>query len=268
MDALAALKATQRAMWSAGDYDSIAERILSAGRAVVARTGVGPGDRVLDVACGTGNAAVPAAAAGARVAGVDLTPEMFPAARLRAAAAGVEVDWREGDAEALPFDDGAFDVVVSTFGCMFTPRHEVAARELARVLAPGGRLGLCNWTPEGWVGEFFRTVAAHVPPPVAGPPPLLWGTEDHVRALFEGTGVALDFDRDHVVFEFDDAKSAAMEYVTRFGPVVKAREALEAAGGWEAFEADFLALFDRGRVGPAGPVRFGAEYLVVLGRKA
>ncbi|HLF39927.1 MAG TPA: class I SAM-dependent methyltransferase [Acidimicrobiia bacterium] len=266
-DDLAVLKKAHRAMWGSGDYDSIAELILTAGRGIVARTGVKAGDDVLDVACGTGNAAVAAAVTGGRVTGVDLTPELFPAARARATAAGVEVDWREGDAEALPFGDASFDVVVSTFGCMFAPRHEVTAGELARVLRPGGRLGLCNWTPEGWVGEFFRTIAAHLPPP-AGPPPLLWGTEGHVRSLFDGTGIELEFDRDEVVFVFESAEAAADKYADRFGPVVKAREVLTEQGGWDAFRADFVGLFERNAETPGGQVTIPGEYLVVVGRKA
>ena len=174
-------------MWAAGDYAAFAPVVAEVGERLVARAGVRPGAAVLDVACGTGNVAIPAALAGGRVTGVDLTPEHFPAARARAAAAGVEVDWVEGDVEALPFEDDTFDVVLSAFGCMFAPRHAVAAAELARVLRPGGRLGICAFTPDGAGGDFFRTLGAIAPPPPAfAENPLGWGDPEHVRALFPG----------------------------------------------------------------------------------
>src|SRR5919198_1239354 len=158
-----------RTMWGSGNYAAVAERISESGELVVERAGVEPGMDVLDVACGTGNASIPAAEAGARVTGLDITPELFAAGRERAAKAGVEIEWVEGDAESLPFDDESFDVVLSTFGCMFAPRQDLAAREIARVLRPGGRIGICSWTDEGSVGDFFRTVSAHTSPP---PPPI------------------------------------------------------------------------------------------------
>lgn len=153
MDEIVEYKQHNRAMWAAGDYAAVQEHIKEVGERIVHRVGVRPGEDVLDVACGPGNAAIPAAVAGARVTGVDLTPELFEPGRKLAAEAGVQVEWVEGDAEALPVDDASVDVVLSTFGAMFAPRHDVTAREIARVLRPGGRLGLCNWTPEGSVGE-------------------------------------------------------------------------------------------------------------------
>src|SRR6478736_2217679 len=163
--ALAAVKQFARASWGAGDFPEIARRDLwPMGRRLVDRVGVRPGDDVLDVACGTGNAAIRAAQDGGRVTGLDLTPELLAAGRDEAARAEVAVDFVEGDAEALPFPDGSFDVVLSVFGCMFAPRHEVAAHELARVLRPGGRLGVCAWTPDGSLGRMFRVVAGYLPP--------------------------------------------------------------------------------------------------------
>ncbi len=223
------------------------------------------GEDVLDVACGTGNASVPAARAGARVVGLDLTPELFAAARRRAAAAGVEVDWVAGDAEALPFEDGSFDVVVSTFGVMFAPRHERAARELVRVLRPGGRLGVCSWTPEGNVGEFFRIMAAHLPPP-PGPPPTLWGAEDHLRDLLGGTGVELQSERQRVVLHFDSVEAAVTMYEAKFGPVVKARELLEPDGRWPAMRDELAAMFRRHGAATDGTVAYPGEYLMTIGR--
>src|SRR6266568_4270207 len=156
---LAKLKQGARATWAAGDFPAIAKLTLwEVGPRIVGAVGVAPGEDVLDVACGTGNAALRAAQAGGRVVGVDLTPELFDAGRRLAADAGVEVEWVHGDAEELPFEDQSFDIVLSTFGVMFAPRHAVAAAELTRVLRPGGRIGLCAWTPEGIQGEFFRAL--------------------------------------------------------------------------------------------------------------
>ena len=180
-----ALKARHRAMWAAGDYASVATHdIPELGRVLVEATGVRRGERVLDVAAGSGNAAVPAALTGADVVASDLTPELFPAGREFAVRAGVELAWEEGDAEALPYADGSFDVVLSCVGVMFAPHHQRAADELVRVCRPGGRIGLISWTPAGFVGELFRTMKpyAPAPPPGAQPPPL-WGDENHVRGL-------------------------------------------------------------------------------------
>lgn len=256
-------------MWASGDYAVIGDFLWSAGARVVAAVDVRLGERVLDVACGTGNAAIQAAQAGGDAAGVDLAPELFPAARERAEAAGVAVEWVEGDAEALPFPDESFDAVLSTFGCMFTPDHQATARELARVLRPGGRIGLANWTPEGEIGDFFATIGKHVPPPPPDfVPPLLWGTEDHVRRLFAGTGIEFEFERDAIRFSFESAEEAVVIYEAKFGPIVMARQLLEPQGRWAALRNDFVDLYGRHAIEPGGRVDFGAEYLVVLGRKA
>lgn len=269
MTEVAELKQAARATWAAGDYDEIAEKIWDVGGRLVSRLDVGPGEDVLDVACGTGNAAIPAALAGARVVGVDLTPELFAAARARAAAAAVDVTWVEGDAEALSFADESFDVVVSTFGAMFAPRHEVAAAELARVLRPGGRLGLCSWTPEGEVGEFFRLVADYVPPPPTSVPPTLWGSEKHVRGLLEGSGLELSLRRERVTMSYDSVEQAVELYATKFGPVVMAREQLEPEGRWPALRDDLARMFERhdASVGTAPGIVFSGEYLVAVGRR-
>lgn len=266
-DQVAALKQQHRATWAAGDYAAVAQRIWEVGARIVQRVGVAPGEDVLDVACGTGNAAIPAAQAGAQVTAVDLTAELFDAARAIAQEAGVQVDWIEGDAEALPLGDASFDVVLSTFGCMFAPRHEVVAHELARVLRPGGRLGLCNWTPDGAIGGFFATIGKHLPPPppFALPPPL-WGNEDHVQHLFDGTGINLDFHRETVEFIFDSVSDIFEFYATNFGPVIKARERLEPDGRWPALRDDLLVYFERNTTPVGDAILWPAEYLVVLGR--
>lgn len=181
-----ALKAKHRAMWGLGDYPSVARDLIpELGRVLVAAADVSSGERVLDVAAGTGNAAVPAALTGAEVVASDLTPELFPAGREFAARERVQLTWEEGDAEALPYPDASFDVVLSCVGVMFAPHHQQAADELARVCRPGGRIGLVSWTPEGFVGEMFRTMKPYAPPPPPGAqPPPLWGDEQHVRELF------------------------------------------------------------------------------------
>jgi ubiquinone/menaquinone biosynthesis C-methylase UbiE len=179
------LKAKHRAMWALGDYPAIAADVIpELGPELVAASGVRAGDRVLDVAAGTGNASVAAALTGARVVASDLTPELFTAGRAFAARHGVELAWEEGDAEALPYDDGAFDIVLSCVGVMFAPHHQRAADELVRVCRSGGRIGLISWTPTGFVGEMFRTMKPYAPPPPPGAqPPPLWGDEDYVRGL-------------------------------------------------------------------------------------
>src|SRR5215218_4865348 len=171
-----------RTMWGSGNYAAVAERISEAGESVVERGGVEPGMDVLDVACGTGNATIPAAKAGARVTGLDFSPALLAIARERSADAMVEIDWVEGDAQQLPFGDGSFDRVLSVFGHMFAPDHERTAGEMRRVCRPDGRIAVACWTPEGAIGRMFRTIAELVPPP-GGAPALLWGTEDHIREL-------------------------------------------------------------------------------------
>jgi SAM-dependent methyltransferase len=258
---LAVFKQRTRATWAAGNFPEVARRELwDVGERLVRRVGIGKGELVLDVACGTGNVAIRAAQAGGQVTGVDLTPELFVDGRRLACEAGVSVDWVEGDAEALPFEDESFDVVLSTFGCMFAPRHEVAAGELARVLRPGGRLGLCSWTPEGMQGAFFRTRGAYLPPaPPFAQPPLLWGTPDHVEKLFAGHGVQLEFDRETLQgAPFDSGYDAADFAAENFGPLMMLRSMLEPKGTWGDVRDQLAELYDRREPG---------EYLVVLGRK-
>ena len=180
-----ALKARHRAVWALGDYPAVAIDVIpELGPELVAASGVRAGDRVLDVAAGSGNAAVPAALTGASVVASDLTPELFGAGREFADRHGVQLAWEEGDAEALPYEDAAFDVVLSCVGVMFAPHHQRAADEIVRVCRPGGTIGLLSWTPDGFVGQLFKAMKAYAPPPPHGvQPPPLWGDEDHVRAL-------------------------------------------------------------------------------------
>ncbi|PNI07015.1 SAM-dependent methyltransferase [Arthrobacter sp. AFG7.2] len=179
------LKQKHRAMWASGDYPALAdEMLLELGAILVEACGITSRSSVLDVAAGSGNAAIPAAMMGAKVVASDLTPELFEAGRREAANRGVQLDWKEGDAEALPFDDAGFDVVMSCLGVMFAPHHQAAADELVRVCRPGGTIGLLSWTPHGFIGRMFATMKPFAPPPPPGAQPApLWGSEDHVREL-------------------------------------------------------------------------------------
>ena len=267
---VAALKRTHRAVWASGDYSAVAELIDEAPpRDLLSRVLITPGEDVLDVATGTGNVALKAAAAGGRVTGLDLTPELFHTARRRAERQGVAVQWIEGDAEELPFEDESFDAVLSVFGVQFAPRHEVVAEELVRVTRPGGRIGLVNWTPTGQIGELLRTVGRYMPPPpdFASPPPR-WGDEQHVRDLFEGAPVELEFHRGVNPWQFDSPEHYVVFMETHYGPVLKARERLTAEGRWEECRAEILELAQRHNVATDGSLLMHAEYLVAIGRKA
>jgi SAM-dependent methyltransferase len=234
----------------------------------VGAAGVKRGDQVLDVGAGTGNAAIPAARAGAIVIASDLTPELFEAGRRRADLAGAEVQWVEADAEALPFPDESFDVVLSTFGVMFAPRHEVAAGELARVLRSGGRLAMASWTPDGFGGRLFRMMGGFLPPaPDFASPPPLWGSEEHVEEIFAGRGLELAFERATTTLAFPSADAMIDEYFTHFGPFLAARAILEPQGRWGEVRRAFEELIAEANDG-SGAIEIAAEYLLALGRKA
>ncbi len=179
----AELKKKHAAMWASGHYEAVATDLISElGPTLVDATGIHEGDLVLDIAAGSGNVAIPAARTGARVIASDLTPELLEEGARRAAAVGAVLEWQVADAEHLPYDDGQFDVAVSAVGIMFAPHHQAAADELVRVVAPGGRIGLASWTPQGFIGQMFATMKPYVAPPPAGvQPPPLWGDEEHVR---------------------------------------------------------------------------------------
>jgi SAM-dependent methyltransferase len=263
-------KHAERTAWATGDYDAMmrTEGLYGVGERLTQAMHVRPGEMVLDVACGTGNATIPAARAGADVTGLDLTPQLLAVAARRADEAGVAITWVEGDAEDLPFDDGSFDVVLSSFGCMFAPRHEVVVDELVRVLRPGGRLALVAWTPEGAIGDFFGTAAPHLPPtPAFVDPPLAWGQERYVRGLFEGTGVELRFARETWTITHDSVEAAVECYSTLFGPIAAARRSAEAEGRWPALRDDLATLFERLDTSRDTEVTFPAEYLVIAGTR-
>lgn len=261
---IADFKAGQRKMWASGDFPDIARTIRPAAEDLVAAIGIRPGDRLLDIATGTGNAAIPAAQAGAEVVGLDITPELFEAARQRAEGTGVEIEWVEGDAEDLPFEDDSFDRVTSAFGAMFAPRHEVAATELARVCRPGGAFAVSAWTPEGLNGQIVATVGKQIPPPPGLVAPVLWGVEDHVRSLFPGVELELARRTVAVEAESSDAWVAYTERVA--GPIITAKAVLEPEGRWEALRDDLVELYERHNQASDGSLRAEAEYLRTVGR--
>lgn len=245
---LAALKARQQAAWSSGDFAVIGTTLQIVGESLCEAVDLRAGERVLDVAAGNGNATLAAARRFAEVTSTDYVPALLENGRARAAAERLPVTFREADAEALPFGDAAFDVVLSTFGVMFTPDQPRAAAEMLRVCRPGGRIGLANWTPEGFIGQLFRVIGRHLPPPAGAPSPAFWGTREGLQALF-GSGAAsvAAVPRDFV-FRYRSPHHWLEVFRTWYGPVLKAFAALGPAGqaALEADMLDLLARFDRG----------------------
>ena len=243
-------------MWGRGNYAAVAERISQAGELVIERSGLEPGMDLLDVACGTGNATIPAARSGARATGLDFSPELLEIARERGSDAMVEVEWVEGDAQELPFEDASFDRVISTFGHMFAPDHRRTAKEMLRVCRPGGAIAVACWTPEGALGRMVRALAELVPPPPGDPPAVLWGTEEHQRELL-GDG---EFERHEIEWEDESVESYAQFMLESFGPLLNARELLAEREG-ELDEA-FRAFLERENLNDDGTLRFSGEYLL------
>jgi len=249
-----------KTMWGSGNFVAVAERILEAGELVVDRAGVAPGNDVLDVACGTGNATIPAAKAGARVTGLDFAPGLLEIAREQAADAMVEIDFVEGDAQELPLEDASFDAVVSTFGHMFAPDHARTAAEMKRVLRPGGAIAVACWTPEGSIGRMFRTISELVPPPPGGQPPLLWGSEEHVRELWGDA----EFERHEIVWTDESPESYARFMLDSFGPLLNARELL--AERADKLDHAYTEYLRRENQADDGTLRFAGEYLLAVVR--
>ncbi len=263
------LKVKHRALWASGDYPAVAAELIPAlGPELVRACGIRAGDHVLDVAAGSGNAAIPAAAAGGIVTASDLTPELFDAGRRVAAAHGVELEWVEADAEALPFADDSFGVVMSCVGAMFAPHHQATADELVRVTRPGGTIGMINWTPGGFIGNLFATMKPYAPPPPVGAsPPPLWGDEDHVRTLFGDRVTALTMTRQSVGMDHCVDPLEFREYWKRnYGPTIAVyRFNADQPERIDALDRDFLAfLIDWNHGGKAG---WDAEYLLVTATK-
>ncbi|MFI8891958.1 class I SAM-dependent methyltransferase [Streptomyces paradoxus] len=267
-----ALKSKHRAMWAQGDYPSVAAEVIPELGAILAEAcGARSGRRVLDVGAGSGNAAIPAALAGADVVASDLTPELFEAGRRVAEKQGAHLTWQEADAEALPFGDAAFDTVMSCVGVMFAPHHQQAADELVRVCRPGGTIGLLSWTPQGFIGRMFGVMKPHAPPPPPGAqPPPLWGDEDHVRALLGDRVTDVGAERRTVrVDRFATPEMFRDYFKERYGPTISVYKNI--AGEPDRTAALDAALVDLARDGDQGTGSGGTvlewEYLLFTARR-
>ncbi|MDE3202859.1 MAG: class I SAM-dependent methyltransferase [Acidobacteriota bacterium] len=265
-----ALKARHRAMWAMGDYPTVAaELVPDLGAALVEACGVQPGLRVLDVAAGSGNAAIPAAQAGALVVACDLTPELLEAGRRQAARLGITLEWRQADAEALPFADEEFDVVLSCVGVMFAPRHQLCADEMLRVCRSGGTIGLISWTPEGFIGEMFTTMKPYSPPPPPGAqPPPRWGSEGYLLGLLGDRVEAVRTSRRAVtVTNFATPEHFRDYFKALYGPTVAAYRAIgdapDRVAALDSALADLARRHDRGE----GKTVMDWEFLLATARK-
>jgi ubiquinone/menaquinone biosynthesis C-methylase UbiE len=265
------LKARHRAMWASGDYSSMVETfLLPLGPRLVDACGIGSGMRVLDVAAGTGNASLPAAQRGAQVTASDLTPELLEAGRRRAEAAGLELEWVEADAEHLPFKDASFDVVMSSIGAMFAPRHQDVADELVRVCRPGGTVGLLSWTPEGMIGALFRTMGPFVPPPPPGAQPApLWGSEEHVGELFGDRIEFRTLERQMLeITAFERPHDYGEHFKALYGPTIVALGNARRTEREAEFDEALNRFCDEWNRGTPDDAYFEKEYLLAVGTRA
>ena len=257
---LAAIKARQQATWSSGDYHMIGTQILIVSELLIEALDVHSAERVLDVATGSGNAALAAARRGCEVVGVDYVPALLDRARRRADAEGVDAAFVDGDAEDLPFEDASFDVVSSAFGAMFAPNQERTAAELTRVVRPGGRVGLVAHTPDGFIGQLFKVIAKHVPPPAGLRSPILWGTEARLRELFGDEVAELWLEKRYYTFRSRSPQAFVDDWKRWYGPTLKAFDAVGEAGA-PALEADILDLIARFNRATDGSMVVPSEYL-------
>lgn len=263
MDPLSVIKSRQQAMWAAGDYAAVATPLVIVAEELCEAMDLRAGSRVLDVATGSGNAALAAARRRCDVTGIDFVPQLLERARERAAVERLEVRFVEGDAEQLGFPDGAFHYVVSTFGVMFAPDQERVANELVRVCRKGGRIGLASWTPEGFVGEWFRATARRAPPPPGLRPPLAWGSEARLRELFAGGVAFLETRRRSFVFRYRSSAHWLEFFRTQFGPTRQAFEKLDASAA-EDFAGELLELLARHNRSGDETLAVPGEYLEAL----
>jgi SAM-dependent methyltransferase len=259
------VKEKQQAAWAAGDYGSVGSRIPITSELLCEAVDLRAGEQVLDVATGTGNAALAAARRFAHVIGIDFVPSLLDQARDRAAAEGLDVDFRVGDAECLEFADASFDVVLSACGAMFSPDHRTTAAELLRVCRPGGRIGMVNWCPDSYLGALFRAISGHVPPPSGVQPAGLWGTDDHLRELW-GDAVSLRAPRRTFLFRFPTAEHHVDYFAQHYGPTLTAFEAVGPAGH-DALYADLLEAADKANVADDGSLVLQMDYLEVVATK-
>jgi SAM-dependent methyltransferase len=262
------LKTRLKSMWMTGDFGQIAKIIEASAEEFVARLAPKPGERWLDVACGSGNVALPAARAGAIVTGVDIATNLLEQARARAAAEGLSVQFDEGDAEKLPYDDASFDVVATMFGAMFAPRPELVAAELVRVCRPGGQIAMANWTPEGFIGQMFKATARHVPPPATMPSPIKWGDEETVRERLRDGVTDLKLTRQMCQFTLPLSPAEVVEtFRLYYGPTQRAFEALD-VDGQAALRNDLERLWTENNQATDQTTHVDGEYLEVIATRA
>lgn len=258
-------KTRQRATWDAGDYAALSERIADVGELVAARAGIEPGMSVLDVACGTGNAARPAARAGGQVTGLDLVPKLLEQGRAKAESDGLEIEWVEGDAEELPFEDASFDRLLSTFGHMFAPRHRRVADEMIRVCRKGGAIVTATWTADGTFGAMSAASAPFMPPPPDyASPPVLWGSEEYIREMFGSVATGFEFERHINWIEDDSVESFADIFMELFPPMVTARAML--GEGFGELREKIVDIWRGANVAKDGSLRLPQEYLLSIVR--
>jgi SAM-dependent methyltransferase len=265
---LEALKTRLRSTWTAGDFGQIAKITGRGAEEFIKRLNIKAGMKVLDVACGTGNTALPAARLGAVVTGVDIAPNLIEQARANANREGLRIQFEEGDAEALIYDDESYDAVVTMFGAMFAPRPDVVAAELKRVCRPGGFIAMANWTPTGFAGQMFKTMSSHVPPPPGMPPPVFWGVDATVRERLGDGFSRIDTQPQPIVFAFPGSPADTVEYFRNyFGPSQKAFASLDEAGQ-AALRNDLEQLWTKHNRVTDGSTEVESEYLEVIAVKA
>jgi ubiquinone/menaquinone biosynthesis C-methylase UbiE len=258
----APIKARQQATWASGDYSSVATLIVPMAESLCDHAGLRAGDRVLDVATGTGNAAIAAARRGCQVTGLDYVEDLLGRAVARSRVEGLKLDLVEGDAEAMPFADESFDAVISVVGVMFAPDQERAAAELLRVCRPGGTIALHNWTPDGFIGDLFKLVGRYAPPPAGVKPPPSWGGEERVRELL-ADAASVHTQRRTFTFSFRTAEEFAELFISKYGPTLKAYEAQD-PDRRDALREEFVELVRRYDDSRAGSVAVGSDYLEVI----
>ena len=260
---LKALKSRQQTAWSSGDYAVIGTTLQIVGENLAESMDLRAGQTVLDVAAGNGNATLAAARRGCEVTSTDYVEALLARARIRAEAEGLQIQFKVADAENLPFADASFDAAVSTFGAMFSPDQDRTPAELVRVTRPGGRIGLANWTPEGFIGQLFKTIGKHLPPPTGAKSPAVWGTRGFLQSTFGAAASAIAAEPRHFVFRYRSAQHFLDVFRTYYGPVLKAFEALGEKGG-KALSSDIIELVGRFNASGDATMVVPSEYLEVV----